>query len=226
MYYNNKSTFYVKQYGPTVLIIVISVLLIFVGVYAYLSSTKLNTKQNELVAKTEVKVSNENNKSANIETNSLKVTEEVNESNVNTEENIEIATQLDQSLQSIQSLEKLVPGKVLKINQNNNIIIEINGKNYETELVGIDYSKSASNITERLTNDLVNKNVTISFDKLKVEDNKIPVYLYLDNELYNSLLLKQGLAIVKVEKVNTNLLDTLIESQKFAKTNLLGIWKK
>ena len=51
MYYNNKSTFYVKQYGPTVLIIVISVLLIFVGVYAYLSSTKLNTKQNELVAK-------------------------------------------------------------------------------------------------------------------------------------------------------------------------------
>lgn len=233
MYYDNKSTFYVKQYGPTVLIIVISVLLIFSGVYAYISSTKANTKQNELVAKTEKQVDNSSMVNSNVDSNSLKNTEQVTQTNTNTNtdtkqdapENIEISKTLDENLQSIKSFEKLIAGRVIKVNENKELIISINGKYYEACLIGIDYSKSESNIIERINNDLKGKDVLVSFDRIKMQDEKIAVYLYLNNQLYNGLLLNQGLAIVKVEKTNTNLLDTLIDSQKYAKSNKIGIWK-
>lgn len=232
MYYDNKSTFYVKQYGPTVLIIVISVILIFAGIFAYVSSTKNNTKQGELIAKNETKVDNSNNMAnANIDSNNLKNTEQVTQTNTNMDtkqqlsENIIINKDLDESLQSINSLEKLTAGKIIKVSENKSLIIYINGKYYEADLIGIDYSKSASNIIEKINNDLKEKDVLVSFDRIKMQDGKIAIYLYLNNELYNSVLLKQGLAIIKVEKTNTSLLDTLIDSQKNAKSNKIGIWK-
>ena len=38
MYYDNKSTFYIKQYGPAVFTIVVSLVLVLGGLYIYLSS--------------------------------------------------------------------------------------------------------------------------------------------------------------------------------------------
>ena len=72
MYYDNKSTFYIKQYGPAVFTIVISLLLVLGGLYIYLSSNRNNKPQDALVAKNntqDVQLVEQNN---NIEqTNSL-----------------------------------------------------------------------------------------------------------------------------------------------------------
>ena len=61
---------------------------------------------------------------------------------------------------------------------------------------------------------------------MKVQDNTLCVYLYVDGNLYNQKLLKDGLAILNVEKANTSLLNELVNAQKQAKTNNIGIWQK
>lgn len=48
MYYENKRQFYIKQYGPAVLIVLISIILVISGIYLTLNSNKIN---NVVVAK-------------------------------------------------------------------------------------------------------------------------------------------------------------------------------
>lgn len=247
MYYDNKSTFYIKQYGPAVFTIVISLVLVLGGLYIYLSSNRNNKPQDTLVAKnnTDVQLVEQNN---NIEkTNSLQEielkTEEVkqeepkqiqtnsNESNTNEEKNINIndisiTNILSSELRALNKLEKSKEVTVLGIDDDQNIILKISDQNYKASLIGIDYKKSKSNIKDIINNDLLNKKVTIAFDNVKIQDNTLCVYLYLDGNLYNKNLLKDGLAILKVEKANTSLLNELVNAQKQAKSNNIGIWQK
>ena len=65
-----------------------------------------------------------------------------------------------------------------------------------------------------------------NLDNVKDKDNTLCVYLYVDGNLYNHKLLKDGLAILNVEKANTSLLNELVNAQKQAKTNNIGIWQK
>ena len=58
MYYNNKTQFYITQYGPAALVIVISVVLIITGIYLTLNSTsvpvaEVPTKPSEEVVETD-----------------------------------------------------------------------------------------------------------------------------------------------------------------------------
>ena len=248
MYYNNKSTFYIKQYGPAVFTIVISLVLVLGGLYIYLSSNRNNKPQDTLVAKNnaqDVQLVEQNN---NIEqTNSLQEVElkkeEVkpeetkqvetnsNESNTNEEKNINIndiaiTNILSSELRTLNKLEKSKEVTVLGIDDDKNIILNISDKNYKASLIGIDYKKSKSDIKDIINNDLINKKVTIAFDNVKIQDNTLCIYLYLDGNLYNQHLLKDGLAILKVEKANTSLLNELVNAQKQAKSNNIGIWQK
>lgn len=248
MYYNNKSTFYIKQYGPAVFTIVISLVLVLGGLYIYLSSNRNNKPQDTLVAKNnaqDVQLVEQNN---NIEqTNSLQEVElkkeEVkqeetkqvetnsNESNTNEEKNINIndiaiTNILSSELRTLNKLEKSKEVTVLGIDDDKNIILNISDKNYKASLIGIDYKKSKSDIKDIINNDLTNRKVTIAFDNVKIQDNTLCVYLYLDGNLYNQHLLKDGLAILKVEKANTSLLNELVNAQKQAKSNNIGIWQK
>lgn len=248
MYYDNKSTFYIKQYGPAVFTIVISLVLVLGGLYIYLSSNRNNKPQDTLVAKNnaqDVQLVEQNN---NIEqTNSLQEVElkkeEVkqeetkqvetnsNENNINEEKNINIndiaiTNILSSELRTLNKLEKSKEVTVLGIDDDKNIILNISDKNYKASLIGIDYKKSKSNIKDIINNDLINKKVTIAFDNVKIQDNTLCVYLYLDGNLYNQHLLKNGLAILKVEKANTSLLNELVNAQKQAKSNNIGIWQK
>ncbi len=248
MYYDNKSTFYIKQYGPAVFTIVISLVLVLGGLYIYLSSNRNNKPQDTLVAKNnaqDVQLVEQNN---NIEqTNSLQEVElkkeEVkqeetkqvetnsNESNTNEEKNINIndiaiTNILSSELRTLNKLEKSKEVTVLGIDDDKNIILNISDKNYKASLIGIDYKKSKSDIKDIINNDLINKKVTIAFDNVKIQDNTLCIYLYLDGNLYNQHLLKDGLAILKVEKANTSLLNELVNAQKQAKSNNIGIWQK
>ena len=58
MYYDNKSTFYIKQYGPAAFTIALSLVLVVGGLYIYLSSNKNNNPQDTLVAKMTLRASN------------------------------------------------------------------------------------------------------------------------------------------------------------------------
>ena len=255
MYYDNKSTFYIKQYGPAVLTIVISLVLVLGGLYIYLSSNRNNKPQDTLVAKNvteqqQIEV-NENTETTNslqeaekkeeeskteivekeepkkeevkpvvAEVETKEVTEKVN---VN---DIKISNTISSNIKKLSKLEKLNDVKVLGVDDNKNIIVNISGNNYKISLIGIDYKKSNNNIKDKLDNDLTNKTISIAFDNVKQENDTLCAYIYLDGNLYNKELLKNGLAILKVEKANTSLLTELVNAQKEAKTNNIGIWQK
>jgi len=259
MYYDNKSTFYIKQYGPAVITIAICLVLVFGGLYIYLSSNKNNMPNDSLIAKT---VSNENElvakqsdfseieeKNDSLE-NVVPIGEEIeqqepaiiqeNEVSIVAEEETEIIpeekvvditnitynTVLTSELKNLNKLEKSNEVTVLGIDDEYNILLNISNNNYKASLIGIDYKKSSNNIKEKLNNDLVNKNVRIAFDNVRLQNGKLCVYLYVDENLYNEQLLNDGLAIISVEKANTSMLNNLVVAQKDAKSNSLGIWNK
>jgi hypothetical protein len=234
MYYDNKSSFYVKQYGPKIALIVFSIVLICSGLYIYYSSVKntsTNNPSQENIASNEVKddatlakeliakqsaEADTKTKETVTETNSLKEVKD-------TQEDV-ISTTLSNGLKSLKTLEKSEAGIVKSVTQDGKVIVKIEDVSYQITLVGIDYSKSASDIIERMNKDLSGKEVNIAFDKLKVKDSNIYAYIYINDELYNKTLLKNGLAILKVERTNTSLLDELLEAQLYARSNSLGIW--
>lgn len=255
MYYDNKSTFYIKQYGPAVLTIVISLVLVLGGLYIYLSSNRNNKPQDTLVAKN-VTEQQQIEVNENIETtNSLQEAEKKEEESkteivekeepkkeevkpvvaeVETKEvtekvnvnDIKISNTISSNIKKLSKLEKLNDVKVLGVDDNKNIVVNISENNYKISLIGIDYKKSNNNIKDKLDNDLTNKTISIAFDNVKQENDTLCAYIYVDGNLYNKELLKNGVAILKVEKANTSLLTELVNAQKEAKTNNIGIWQK
>ena len=139
---------------------------------------------------------------------------------------VKITNVLSVELRALNKLEKSKELTVVGVDDNKDIIINANDKNYKASLIGIDYKKSGLDIKDKLNSDLANKKVTIAFDNVKVQDNTLCVYLYVDGNLYNQKLLKDGLAILNVEKANTSLLNELVNAQKQAKANNIGIWQK
>ena len=245
MYYDNKSTFYIKQYGPAAFTIALSLVLVVGGLYIYLSSNKNNNPQDTLVAKndtqSEQKVEQSNSlqdvKEDNVSNSTPNVVEEKKDVNINQNvsnttnasevkssvniNDVKITNVLSAELRALNKLEKSKELTVVGVDDNKDIIINANDKNYKASLIGIDYKKSGLDIK-----DLANKKVTIAFDNVKVQDNTLCVYLYVDGNLYNQKLLKDGLAILNVEKANTSLLNELVNAQKQAKANNIGIWQK
>lgn len=250
MYYDNKSTFYIKQYGPAAFTIALSLVLVVGGLYIYLSSNKNNKPQDTLVAKndtqSEQQVEQSNSlqdvKENNLSNSTPNVVEEKKDENINQNvsnttnasevkssvniNDVKITNVLSAELRALNKLEKSKELTVVGVDDNKNIIINANDKNYKASLIGIDYKKSGLDIKDKLNSDLANKKVTIAFDNVKVQDNTLCVYLYVDGNLYNQKLLKDGLAILNVEKANTSLLNELVNAQKQAKTNNIGIWQK
>ncbi len=225
MYYDNKSSFYIRQYGPKIFLIVFSIVLIISGLYIYLSSNNVitnNNHQNQVAENNnniieEQKDNNADKEEEITEEDSLK--EEPKEDNIET-----ISTSLSESLNSLNALEKSKVGTVKSVTSDGKVVVKIENALYQISLVGIDYSKSPSNISEIISNDLKDKSINISFDKLKVKDSEIYAYIYIGDELYNKKLLSEGLAILKVERTNTSLLDELLNSQLYARSNSKGIW--
>lgn len=251
MYYDNKSTFYIKQYGPAAFTIALSLVLVVGGLYIYLSSNKNNKHQDTLVAKndtqSEQKVEQSNSlqdvkEDDNVSNSTPNVVEEKKDENINQDVNntsnvsevkssvnindVKITNVLSAEFRALNKLEKSKEVTVVGVDDNKNIIINAYDKNYKASLIGIDYKKSGLDIKDKLNSDLTNKKVTIAFDNVKVQDNTLCVYLYVDGNLYNQKLLKDGLAILNVEKANTSLLNELVNAQKQAKTNNIGIWQK
>lgn len=220
MYYDSKSDFYIRQYGPKIGIAVLSITLIVSGAYIYCSSLK-NSKTNEVISAD----SNIEENISIIENNSFQDVDTETEQEELDKVDIEISRGLTATLKNLDILGKTDPCKVESVTDNNSIVVFLGSRYYEINLIGIDYSRSPSDITQLIKNDLEGKQVKLAFDKLRVKGGQVYGYVYLEDDIsYNETLLKNGRAIVKIEKTNTSLLTKLVEAQKTAKTNKTGIW--
>jgi len=71
------------------------------------------------------------------------------------------------------------------------------------------------------------KKVKLEYD-VQIYDNyqRILAYVFVDDIFVNLQLVKEGLALVETISPNIKYIDDLLNAQKYAKENGLGIWKK
>ena len=62
-------------------------------------------------------------------------------------------------------------------------------------------------------------------DNSKLEKSKAYAYVYLNNELYNAAVLKNGYAVLRVERSNVDKLDILLQAETEARNASVGVWK-
>ena len=186
MYYENKRSFYIKQYGPATLLIFVAIVLIVSGFIIGFKS--MNSEP--LVAE------NPNTQVENniVDTNSYTYTE------------------------------ASIKGKVTKVN-GLTVTVESNNSTYDINLIGIMQNDKYPNLSETIKNDLVGKDVTVDYDNVKTEEGKTYGYIFVEDTLYNKTILAKGLAELRPERQNIDMLDELLKAQIDARHNGLGIWK-
>lgn len=204
MYYNNKTTFYVRQYGPVVLIVLLSVLFIGSGVLIYLNNSALNKAPSETI----------------VASNNLENT--VNEKGQSTVK--QDTSLLPAEFESLDVLEKSSKIELIEITSSNQLVVSAKSKRFSVELIGVDLSKTSQEVMDSIYQELINANLELAFDKTKYTKKVAYAYIYKDGTLYNEKLLEEGKATLKSEKTNNSLNDTLAAAQAYAKQTRSGIW--
>jgi len=223
MYYDNKSTFYVKQYGPAVIVSVLSLVLIASGIFIYLKSSNMGnpfknqTEVTQVVDKNAAAVNKE-------ESNALVVEPKVEEVVVKPTEPAPVANL--KYFQDLVALEKSKDVTVTNISTTGSVTVEVDGDKLEVALIGVDFKYAKESAIEQMKTDLLNKQVKIAFDKLRSDSDRTYAYIFKDNTLYNATLLKTGLVTLKTERTNKELTSELSKAQTYARENSLGVWNK
>ena len=212
MYYDNKSSFYLRQYGPTVLILIVSFVLIGSGLYIYFTSNKAQNPSSD-----EVIVSSNNLKDDTQKVDNVLNTEKVKENLAPIE--------LPKSFNDIDKLAKTDYVTVENVNDSNRLVINYQNVKLEVALIGIDTSKSVSTLNEDIKNAIIDNKVKLAFDNKRCDELYAYAYVYIDdNTMLNELLLESGKAKLRNEEENNSLNDVLTEAQAYAKQLKNGIW--
>ena len=183
MYYDNKSTFYVKQYGPAVLILILSFVLIGSGIYIYISNSSTSKTPDKEIIVASDKLEDETKFEENSVVQENTVTEEKVEAPVKEQE--EILTELPQEYSNLKELEKsseLIFDKVLDSNQIR-VTIPNTLKKFDVTLIGVNFNNCISDVITKMQEDLKDKKVKLAFDSVKVDNSKIYAYIYINDEL-------------------------------------------
>lgn len=228
MYYDNKSTFYIKQYGPAVLILVIAVVLIGSGIYIYVSSSGTKTPNQEVIVASD-KLENEeklNENKVETEKPEEKKDEAIQKLQQEQEVKEEILTTIPDEYSKLKSLEKTNELKVEKVldNKKVRVVIPNTNKKFDVTLIGINFNNTIPEIITKMQEDLKDKNIKLAFDTVKVDNSQIFAYIYINNELYNGKILEEGYATFQEEPKNKSLNTDLKQSQTFAKQQCVGVW--
>ena len=216
MYYDNKSNFYIKQYGSTVVIAVLTILLLVSGAYIYyLINVNPDINLEQANNATDVQVEENVNKQEEPK-------EEVD--NKPLKNDVVKTTAYFDNLES-SKFSKIAT--VTGIKNSNQITIETADSIIEAQLIGInlDYV-DVNKYIDNLRTNLLNKEVKVVFDKERKTNNIYNVYIYVNDKLYNAEVLKSGVATLKSERVNISLTKTLGQAQKEARDNKAGVWNK
>lgn len=230
MYYDNKQTFYVRQYGPAIIISVASLLLIASGIFIYMKTSNtglLFAKNNEISQTVDSTAANTNTEenTSDLKTEPIKVEEPVVENNALVEET-KSSTEIVKYFDNLKALEKSKEVNVVNVNTSGSINIEVDGDKLEITLIGIDLKYSNDSAIQKIKTDLLNKKVRIAFDEVRSENSVTYAYVFNGDSLYNAELLKTGLATLKTERKNIKLNSELAKAQTYARENSLGVWKK
>lgn len=195
MYYDNKSSFYMKQYGIPAVIVTVLALIVGSGLYIYWNSSTKNSSQDKVI----------------VASDGLKNTDTSN-------------AVLGDALNALKSLEKSDIGTVTEVKEDGSILVSIQDKTLPVYFIGIDSTNISNNLTATLQKDLVGKEVRIAFDQEKTKGENVFAYVYIGDTLYNISILENGLAGLKDEKNNKALLKECKEAQAYAKQLNKGIW--
>lgn len=204
MYYNNKTTFYVRQYGPMILIVLLSVLFIGSGVLIYLNNSALNKAPEENI----------------VASNNLEEVTTTVEQSVKADKSL-----LPAELESLDVLEKSSKVELIEVNASKQLVLSAKSKKFAVELIGVDFSNTSKEVMNEIYQELLSADLEIAFDKVKNDKKIAYTYIYKDGTLYNEKLLEEGKAILKNEKENISLIDTLKAAQAYAKQTRAGIWE-
>ncbi len=231
MYYDNKSSFYIRQYGPAVLILILSFLLIGSGIYIYISSNKNTPNKEIIVASDSLKDENKTEtetETSNVETPTAEADKKEEVVEEKKEEVKEDTSLIPADYENLKPLEKTENVKVTSVLDSGKLkVTTSSSKVMEITLIGIDFSNAQTDIISKMKSDLEGKEIKLAFDNTKVDNLSIFAYIYIKDTLYNAKMLEQGYASLKEEKNNnTSLYTTLKQSQTYAKQTLAGIWKK
>lgn len=127
--------------------------------------------------------------------------------------------------------------KVIRVVDGDTLVIEYNGKDEKVRLIGVDTPESVH--PDETRNTVFGKEVS-NYSKNKLEGNEIQIefdvqerdkygrllcYVYIDGQMYNKLLLKEGLAKVATYPPNIKYVDEFVEIQKQARQDGKGMWQ-
>lgn len=132
--------------------------------------------------------------------------------------------------------EKLVKVKVVRVVDGDTIIVKYNKKEERVRLIGVDtpesvgkhkddpqpYGVEASEFTKKK---LEEKEVYLEFDVGERDNYKrLLAYVWIDGEMFNETLLKEGYAQVMTVPPNVKHSDYFLKVQREAKKNNRGLW--
>lgn len=196
MYYENKRSFYVRQYGPPVVAILISVVLIAGGLFVATKSLENDLNKEQI---------------ANL---------------VKEDSSVDISSAMPEELTKLTAFTKSKEYKVHAISNDGGIVIETSkNEYYKINLIGVENSNKYTSLKSKMEEDLIDKNIIIEFDNSKLDKSKAYAYVYLNNELYNTKLLKNGYATLRVERKNVDKLDILLQAETEARNAKVGVWE-
>ncbi len=234
MYYDNKRTFYVKQYGPTVIVSVIAIALISTGVLFYFNSNSKNpndaiaSKPDEDLVDVATNIEDNVNEVQEPEKVEPEPQPDVQAPAPSTEEETS-ALKETEVVPYFSNLEKLIISNevdVTSVDNNGNVSLEYNGDKLTVAMIGINYTYATDATYNKIKSDLEGKKVKIAFDSEREVNGTSYAYIYLNDKLYNATLLESGLATLKSERVNVALATDLSKAQADARSNKLGVWNR
>ena len=126
--------------------------------------------------------------------------------------------------------------EVLRVVDGDTIEIDYNGEKEKVRLIGVDtpesvhpdaekntdYGKTAAEFT---TEKLEGQLVSLEFDvEQRDKYGRLLAYVYLDGQMFNSLLLEEGHAMVSTYPPNVKYADLFLEQQQEAREAGVGLW--
>lgn len=126
--------------------------------------------------------------------------------------------------------------KVVRVVDGDTLVIDIDGKEERLRLIGIDAPESVHPDKDkntdmgRLASDfsklrLEGKTIGLEYDKeTRDRYGRILAYVYIDGEMFNQTLLREGLAKAKTYPPNDKYEEDFLKIQEEAKANNRGLW--
>lgn len=170
---------------------------------------------------------------------SISITDGTIEDNTVTFNDIQVEDGLNIKLDVKENNESVIDlYEVVRVVDGDTIVVKYNGVDEKVRLIGIDTPESVhadeSKNTEEgvLVSDytkkmLTDKKVGLEFDVSKRDKyGRLLAYVYLDGEMYNKILLKEGYARVATYPPNVKYVDEFVKLQKEARENNKGLWQE